>query len=225
MSKRILLSIVFILWGGFSLTNTALAQTADDAAVRSLVEKFFTAFQNEELDPLMSLWSQQSPDHKSSRQFFQNTFTRVDKIQIKGLTFGKVTLDAGRASVRVACDTTAVDAKTGAAAAGFGRMNRTLNFVREGTDWRVSAYLISEEELAKALTAAKLDQDRRALLEQDKELVNIELVKALGRRGGSLVRQGGFAEAASSLERPTNCRATRQPRMGCQSSTRNRRDA
>ena len=61
----------------------------------------------------------------------------------------------------------ALDAKTGAAATGFGPMNRTLHFVKEDENWRVTAYLVSEEELARELTTAKLDQDRRALLVQE----------------------------------------------------------
>ena len=200
MSKRILFLIAIVLCVVFPGTHVILAQTADEVAVRSLAEKFFVAFQNKELNPLMSLWTEYSPDHKSSRQFFQSTFTRLDKIQIKNLTISRVTFNAGKASVRVACEMTALDAKTGVAATGFGRLNRTLQFVKEGEDWRVSAYLISEEELARLLILAKLDHDRRALLEQDKELVNLELVKALGRRGGLLVRQGGFAEAQTSLD-------------------------
>ena len=82
----------------------------------------------------------------------------------------------------MACEMAAVDAKTGAPAPGFGRMNRTLQFVKEGVDWRISAYVISEEELARALIAAKTEQDRRTLFEQERELVNLDLVKALGRR-------------------------------------------
>ena len=118
--------IVIILCFAFSGTHANLAQTADEPALRSLVEKFFVSFQNEELDSLMSLWSPQSPDRQTSRQSFQGIFTRVDKIQIKNLTISRLTLDAGRASVRVACEMTAVDAKTGTPAAGFGRVNRTF---------------------------------------------------------------------------------------------------
>jgi CHAT domain-containing protein/Tfp pilus assembly protein PilF len=199
MSERILLMVVIILCVAGHEPRT-LAQTGQDAAVRSLVEKFFLAFQKEELAPLMSMWSEQSPDRVSSRQSFQNIFNRVDKIQITNLVIRKVTFDSDRATVRVACEMAALDAKSGAAATGFGRLNRTLQLVKEGAEWRVSSYIVSEEVLARALTAVKLDQDRRALLEQEPELVNIELVKALGRRGGALVRQGGFAEALLNLD-------------------------
>jgi len=53
----------------------------------------------------------------------------------------------------------------------------------------------AEEKLAAALVAAKTEAERTALLVQEKELVTVELVKALVRQGDRLKVQGNYAQA------------------------------
>src|SRR4051812_42843778 len=58
-----------------SVPRIASAQTAyDDAPLRKLVEKFFDLYQKRDLDSLMTLWSEKSPDFVISKQEFQRTF-------------------------------------------------------------------------------------------------------------------------------------------------------
>src|ERR1051325_10291323 len=117
--------IGFILSFVFSTPTSASAQSADEAALRGLAERFFAAYQKQDIDGLMRLWSEKSPDYATSRQNIQQTFA-ANRLEVKSLTLGKVTMDGDKASLRVVVDVSAIEVKTGKPAAGFGKMNHTL---------------------------------------------------------------------------------------------------
>jgi CHAT domain-containing protein/tetratricopeptide (TPR) repeat protein len=189
-----ILSIGIIIGFSFSHSSSASWQSADEMALGSLTERFFATYQKQDLDVLMSLWSEKSPDYAASKQSFQQSFA-ANKIELKSTTMGKLTLDGEKASRRVLMDSRAVDVKTGKPADGFGKLNRTLHFVKEGGVWKVSRFVSSEEELAAAIAAAKTEEERKALLEADKELVTIELQRALINQGIRLRNQGSNSQA------------------------------
>ena len=173
----------------FCAIPPAVAQTSEDSTLRALVERFFAAYQQEDILSLMLLWSKEAPDRAASEQAMQRTFAGNDKIQLKSLTFLDMAADKDKAWLRVLIDVSAVEAKTGQAAAGFGKMSRTLHFVREKGEWKVWQYVLGDEELAAGLVDAKTEEQRRALLEARGESVTVELVRALiGRAGASFVR-------------------------------------
>jgi CHAT domain-containing protein len=189
-----ILSIGIIIGLSLSPSSSAVLQSADEMALGSLTERFFAAYQKQDLDALMSLWSEKSPDYAASKQSFQQSFT-ANKIELKGTTMGKLTLDGEKASLRVVVDLSAVEVKTGKPASGFGKLNRTLHFIKEGGVWKISRFVSSEEELATAIAAAKTDEERKALLAADKGLVTIELQKALLAQGNRFRSAGGFSQA------------------------------
>ena len=58
--------------------------------------------------------------------------------------------DRDKASVRVAVEISAVDAKTGKPATGFGKMHRALQWVKEAEFWKIAHEAAAEEDLATA---------------------------------------------------------------------------
>lgn len=108
---------------------------------------------------------------------------------------GKLTLDAEKASLRVVVESSAVDVKTGKPASGFGKQNRTLHFIKEEGVWKVSRFVSSEEELAAVIATLKTVEERKALLAADKELVTVELQRALINQGTRLRNQGSNSQA------------------------------
>lgn len=169
------------------------AQTADEAAVRALVEKFFAAYQREDLEGLSALWSQESPDLAAHRQAMERTFADQEKIEVRGLSVGELKVSGDKASARVS-----FEAASGRPAAGFVKTSRTLHFVKAGEGWKVWRYVSAEQELAAELAAAATAENRRALLGGRPELQNAELVGELLRHGRTLMAQGEF-ERASDL--------------------------
>ncbi|MGH9899348.1 MAG: tetratricopeptide repeat protein, partial [Pyrinomonadaceae bacterium] len=175
----------------------AVAQSADDTALGALAKEFFAAYQKQDLDGLMLLWSEKSPDLRSSKQNFQQTFAAIDKIEVKNLLVRQIKVDGTKATVRVvieSSESSAVDAKI-KPAVGFGKMDRTLHCVKEDGKWKVWQSLSSEEELAAALVEAKTDVERKTMLESAKDLVTVELGKALFSQGRRLYEQGNYPKA------------------------------
>jgi CHAT domain-containing protein/Tfp pilus assembly protein PilF len=179
----------------FCTTLLAVAQTPEESALRALLDKFFTAYQKEEVGDLMALWSKDSPDLAASEQAMRRTFAENSKIQLHSLAILGMKVEGDKASARVLIDISAVEAKTGKAAPGFGKMSRTLHFIKEGGQWKVWRYVSGEEELAADLIGDKTEGGRRALLEERRESVTVGLVRELIGQGRILYSQGEFVKA------------------------------
>ena len=174
------------------------AQSADEAAVRHLAERFFDAYQNTNLKTILPLWSEKSPNLTSAKETFERVFGE-NKIELESLTFRKISVGDGKASVRVVAIMSGVDLKTGSPASIFGKMNRTLNFVKEGDDWKVWGYVLSEQDLAASLESAQTDEARKALLAGEQELVTVDLARELLAQGRRLQSQANYPAALVSF--------------------------
>lgn len=177
ISRVFTLTLSLVLSFGFTPSLVA-AQTDETAAIRKLVEQFFSAYAKEDIEGLMSLWSQDSTELTGSKQSFQKAFSDLNNIEIKNLSIRKVTIDTDKATVRLQMEISALDAKTGKRVDSLRKENRTFRLVKRG-DWKVSQYVVPENELAAALLAAKTTAERRALFDADKDLQTTALVKAL----------------------------------------------
>jgi hypothetical protein len=124
----------------------------------------------------------------------------VGNIELKSLTHGNVGIDGDKATLGVVVEVSAADAKTGKPAEGFGRVNRTLSMVKESGAWKVWCYLSSEEDLAARMGAAKTDEERKALLEENHKFVSPELDKALIAGGKRLQGLGALLSGMSKAE-------------------------
>lgn len=171
------------------------AQSNEETRLRLLTDKFFAAYAREDLDGLMQMWSTKSPDLAAMRKAFQQTFAANEKSEVKNLTVRKIEVAGEKATVRVAFEFRAVEVKTGKPPVESGKQNRTFDFVQEGGDWKVWRYVSSEAVLAAALIAAKVEEERKSLLAQDKELITAELVRALLLEGNRFRIRGNYSHA------------------------------
>lgn len=195
--KFLLLCVVI----GFNcLTSTASPQTDNQTAIRGLVEKFFAAYQKEDLDGLMSLWSEKSADYASGKRSFQQAFAAYEKLEVKNLAFGAVAVTNEQATALLMIEVSALDATTAKPAENLGKMNRTLQMIKEGEAWKISRYFATEEDFATELVAAPTAEQRRRLLNEKKNLVTSELAKQLSQKGRVLLEQGKHAEALAVAE-------------------------
>lgn len=175
----------------------ALAQSDDEAKLRSITERFFVAYQKKDITSLMTLWSANSPEYATTKVSFEQTFAGIEEIEMKSLSIGKVSSGGDRASVRVVVELKATDAKSAKTATEIRKQNKTLHFVREKDGWKVWRYVSSEEELTASLAAAKSEEDRKKLLEAEKELMTIELQRSLTGKADQLRNQGEYLEATT----------------------------
>jgi CHAT domain-containing protein/tetratricopeptide (TPR) repeat protein len=190
-------SLCLAIWFGHCLPLTALPQADEQTAIRRLALAYFAAYQKKDVEALMSLWSAKSPDVAATRQSLQQTFAATEKIALTIVKLGKATVEADRAKIRIDVEINATEAKTGKPAAGFGKLHRTLELVKEGGEWKVWRSVASEEEFAAALVVAGTEEERKRLLVAENELVTVELRKALMRQGQGFSNQGRYAQALS----------------------------
>jgi CHAT domain-containing protein len=181
-------------------TLPAFAQENDAEAIRSLVEKFFAAYQKEDLEVLMSLWSTDAAGVGTIRQSFQQTFADNQSIEIKNLDVGKVTSEAGKLKVQITVEVNALSIRTGQPGIGSGKLCRTMQIVKEGTGLKIWKYVSSDEDFAADLLTAKNEEERKTLLSQNKERVTSALVSELNNQGRTFFGQSRFAQALSVYE-------------------------
>src|SRR5690349_10939884 len=101
--------LIFSLTLGLPLL--AHAQSADEAAVREVTERFFAAFKEKDAAALITLWSTESPETARNAQAFQELFSRIGKIELAGLSIQRMTTTDRDSTVRVIVDINAFDAK------------------------------------------------------------------------------------------------------------------
>lgn len=176
----------------------SLAQgSGDTAEIRGLVERFYSAYRKEDLDALMSMWSEKATDLAAGRQSFQQTFGELRDIEIKKLEVGKVSIEGNRAEVRLVVEVSATSEKTGKNAEGLGLMTRAMRLVREASGWKVWQYLSDEEDFAAQLLAAGTEEARAALLGMNPERVTRGLTRELNKQGRTFFSQSKFDQALS----------------------------
>jgi CHAT domain-containing protein/Tfp pilus assembly protein PilF len=176
----------------------AFAQSPEEIALRALVDKFFAAYQKEDINELQSMMDGKSPDFPATKQQIQKVFSDNEKIEIRNLTIRKLSLDGAKGTVRVSLEMSAVDEKTKAAAAGFGKMDFTLRAVKDDGVLKIRQFMPSAEDLAAVLLAAKTDEERKVLLAADPDLVTIELRKALFNHAVRLLSQENYPQAIAA---------------------------
>jgi CHAT domain-containing protein/tetratricopeptide (TPR) repeat protein len=162
--------------------------------VRALVEKYFALYASKDLDGLMSLWSEKSPDYASFKQSLQEQFATEDySFGIPAISRLKV--EGERASLRATVALTAINLKS--RQKRERRMVRNFAFVREDGKWKIWRNATAEGDLAEALAQAKTEAERAGLLADEKELAPADLAQALDNQGFRLYEQGDFPQATA----------------------------
>lgn len=170
-------------------------KSADEEAVRRLADQYFAAFRSKEVAKPMSFWSTNSQDLASRREQMQELFARIDNIEIRNLEVRSTAIDGDKAVMRVAVEVLGVETKTGKPAPELGRVNRTLHLVKESGAWKIQNEVPAEDELAASLINAKSATEREDLLAADKELMTVNLRKALISRGNDLANRRALSQA------------------------------
>jgi CHAT domain-containing protein/Tfp pilus assembly protein PilF len=188
----------------FGLTLSAFAnhhfQTADEDAIHTLINRYFAAYAKEDLEAITDLWSNKSPDLSAHRKTLERLFADNDHIEVNGLSVRWLKIDGAAAQARVSLAISAVEAKTGRPAGGFGRRNRSFQFEKEAGAWKIRREESSETELAAKLVSAKKEDERAALLDAHQELLNSQLSDSLHAQGLSFIDRGNYPDGLLSMQ-------------------------
>lgn len=176
------------------LPLSSAAQSADEAALRTLLERFFSAYRAKDFEGLIALWTKAPSDLEAGKEALKRAFEEQEQLGLKELTVVRLTVDGDRASARISIAVGGAQAKPVTPANARAKLNRTIHFVKEGGTWKVRRYVPSEEELAAELINSATAVERQALLEKEKDLLTAELVNALFMQGRQLFEQGELAK-------------------------------
>ncbi len=170
-----------------ALGLSSLAQSRDDEAILSLVGRLFESYQQEDLDKLTSLWSEKSSFLSENKKALREEFTAYEKIAVKSFDIRRMKIDGDKATLRVVSEMALTRANMVKAIEKIEKKTRTIELVNESGTWKVWKFIAGEEELAAAIIAAKTDEERKALLEREPELITSDLADYLIRRNYPII--------------------------------------
>jgi CHAT domain-containing protein/tetratricopeptide (TPR) repeat protein len=175
-------------------------QAGEEAAIRDLIEHYFAAYAKEDLEAITRMWSDKSPDFVTHRKTLEKLFADRDRVEVSALAVRRLKIDGQAAQARVSLEINGVEAKAGKPAAGFGRHNRSFQFVKEAGAWKIRREEASEAEFVAMLLAAKTQEERAALLDVHKELLTAQLWESLVSQGKSFADQSNNSAALTAMQ-------------------------
>jgi CHAT domain-containing protein len=153
----------------------AADEKSDEKDLRAAVERYYVALGKKDLEGAMVSWSARSPEAAVWRKRLQSIFVKSGPITARDLKVVRLQKVDGGMLVRVRVETTAngPDGKPQMIV-----LQRTMTFTREDRSWKLVKDEQAEARLARALVEVETEEQRRKLLETDKDLVGPMLVRA-----------------------------------------------
>lgn len=168
-----------------SVTSTPIrASAAEEQSLRALTAEYGRALVAGDLETVRKFWNPQSPNLPPVLRNYKKVFAQA---QLEFLTpeVTQLEIAGDKAVSQLTVDERRLDKKTGAVLLTFDPFRgacRSFEWIRTETGWRIEREVLVQDELAVKLEAARSDEQRDAILEQEKRFVNNTLVGALGTR-------------------------------------------
>ena len=167
-----------------SSSTSMRASAADEASLRALTEEYGRALAAGDLDALRKFWNPQSLNLATQLRSYKNVFAQA-RLEFTTVEITLVEINGDRAVSQLTVDERRFDKKTGAVLLTFDPFHgacRSFEWIKTGRGWQIEREFLVQDELAAKLEAAVSDQQRDAILEQEKRFVNNTLIGALGTR-------------------------------------------
>lgn len=167
-------------------------QSLSQSDPRAVVEKYLSLYAAKDVDGLMKLWSEKSPEYVARKESLTQKFA-VEAYIVSEPMLSGFKSESDRASLRATFNLTTTDLKNLQKLEQKTAWNFAL--VREGGQWKLWRTAPAENDLAQSLVVAKSEAERFNLLEAEKDLLAPPLVRALINLGTEQYRKGNFALA------------------------------
>jgi CHAT domain-containing protein/tetratricopeptide (TPR) repeat protein len=175
------------------------------------VGKYFESYAGSDLEGLMSLWSERSPDYDLFKRNAQRLFA-VEGCSFSLPAISRLKVEGERANLRATVNLTAVNLKSQVKREQL--MARNFALVSENGKWKVWRSASADDDLAEALAKSETEAERAGLLAEEKELVSAELARALGSQGDRFYNQGSYKQALSIYQMEQSLAAQIGDRLG-----------
>ncbi|HEX5835795.1 MAG TPA: CHAT domain-containing tetratricopeptide repeat protein [Pyrinomonadaceae bacterium] len=168
-----------------SLNSTPIRATAaEEESVRALTEEYGRAIAAGDLDALRNFWNPQSANLASQLRSYKNVFAQA-RLELTDQEITRLEITGDRATSQLTVDERRLDRKTGAILLTFDPFRgacRSFEWIKTGGRWQLEREVLVQDELAATLEAARSDQERDTILDQEKRFVTNTLIGALGTR-------------------------------------------
>ncbi len=169
---------------------------APQAAVETVVRRFYTTYSSGDLDALAALWEPGSP----SLPAFRSEMTPL--LRSRCLTLHQVTFD----SLDIVNEHATVKLHVLLSKSGptmperYDPHSAIMELVRNDDGWRVTKWTLGEEAFAARLLAGRSDAEREAMLQAEPRLVTPALGRSLCKLGVLAANQQRFDDAAALIK-------------------------
>jgi len=160
------------------------ASAAEVESLRTLTAEYGRALATGDLEAVRKFWNPQSPNLPPVLRNYKKVFAQ-NRLEFSTPVVTQLEITGAKAVSQLTVDERRLDKKTGAVMLTFDPFHgacRSFEWIRTNEGWRIEREVLVQDELAVKLEAARSDQERDAILEQEKRYVNNTLVGALGTR-------------------------------------------
>jgi CHAT domain-containing protein/tetratricopeptide (TPR) repeat protein len=164
------------------------------------VEQYLAAYAKKDLNGMVALWNAKSAHLATLKKEAEEFFASNEEIKVNNLRVERIRVADQKAGLRVAYELSAIDSKTHHPAADLGPTIRALDWVEEDGAWKVWRDVDAVKGFAEHLIAAKSEEERKEICEQEPDLVSPGLVTKLIHQGEILRSQGNLPAALTSFQ-------------------------
>src|ERR1044072_7411138 len=168
-----------------SLTSTPMRATAaEEESLRTLTAEYGRALASGDLEAVRKYWNPESPNLPPVLRNYKKVFSQ-NRLEFITPEITQLEITGDKAVSQLTVDERRLDKKTGAVMLTFDPFHgacRSFEWIRTNGGWRIEREVLVQDGLAEKLEAARSDQQRDEILEQEKRFVNNTLVGALGTR-------------------------------------------
>ena len=168
-----------------TLNSTPMrSSAAEEESLRALTAEYGRALAAGDRDALRKFWNPQSSNLPTQLRSYKTVFAQA-RLELTNQEITRLDIDGDKAVSQLTVDERRLDRKTGAVLLTFDPFRgacRSFEWIKSGGKWQIERESLVQDELAVKLEAARSDQERDAILEQEKRFVNNTLIGALGTR-------------------------------------------
>ncbi|HMV83488.1 MAG TPA: CHAT domain-containing protein [Blastocatellia bacterium] len=190
--SRLLMSVFVLVC--FSIP--AFAQS-DEAALRTIVGKYFEAYARKDWPAMTALWDETSPALGRRYEALDSQFSGFD-LSFTEPVLSRIRIEGENASLRIATRRIAAGKTDNTRMLTEVRLE--LSFVKRDGQWKIWNEASPVGSLLNALADAKTEDARRKLLDDDAELANRDLLILLLSQSDRTYALGDYSRALSLLQ-------------------------
>jgi tetratricopeptide (TPR) repeat protein len=142
-----------------------------------MVKDFYEACARKDVDAIVGLWSEKSPQLESRKPELETLFATQEST-FSSLAFSTRKIEGDKASLRASVEVTAVDSET--KQSQKSKLIRNFQFIKDAGAWKLWGYTLAVEDFSALLIEARPEQ-RHAMLSAEKELITSDLGQSLIR--------------------------------------------